>query len=300
MSPMIDIFGINDTNMLAETIEKNELYCFFGYPARHSLSPKMYNHAFEKYNLDKVYYASSIPSGKIREAMYKARLLNIKGMNISMPHKESVLTELDEIDELALLCGSVNTVVSIGEKYNIPIYKGYNTDAYGAVMAIKTLEAYLEGKDAVILGSGGAAKAIVAGLAREGMASINIFVRNFRPKDHSLYASKIANAFPGTKIIISSLKDRKCLKESIGKADILINATNVGMGEYEDISLIPDETFLHSSLKVMDVIYNPEETMLLKQARSAGSSCINGLPMLLHQGEAAFKLFTGIDAELSL
>ena len=318
---LIDLFNINTKDELIKEIIKKadesndsyfhkdinsetKLYAFFADPARHSLSPQMYNRAFRELEMNSYYFASTIPQGRIREAMRKVRELGIHGLNISMPHKSSVIDELDEIDSIAKLCEAVNTIRTVDdEDHNnsiLPVLKGYNTDAYGAVRALKDLGCEIKDKNGVLLGLGGAGKAVLSGLANEGIKQVSIFVRKIRPKEHSRYATKITNAFPGLKVRISSLGDTKDLRVRIEESELLVNCTNVGMGDYEEMSLIPDESFLNKNLKVMDVIYSPEKTKLLRQAEKAGCANANGLKMLLYQGEEAFRLYTGYNHKLSV
>ena len=292
---LIDILNIKTKEELLEITGEKDLYCFFGDPAEHSRSPQMYNKAFNDSGINGLYFASRIPDGMIREAMLKVREFGIKGVNISMPHKSKVMDELDEIDSEAELCEAVNTIVLIGEEHGLPILKGYNTDASGIAKAAEEMDPGKEIKEAVILGLGGAGKAAVVGLAKAGTKHITVFVRKMNIKGHSQYASKIANAFPGVKLRICLLSDKKELKDRLKESELLINCTNVGMGKYEGLSLIPNESYLHENLKVMDVIYSPEETHLIKQAKKAGCCYFNGLAMLYAQGEEAFKLYTGLD-----
>lgn len=315
---LIDILNLESRADLIESIKEsgsaatglkidNEtgLYAFFADPAEHSLSPKMYNTAFKELGMNRLYFASRVPEGMIRQAILKMRLMGLNGANISMPHKQVVMDELDEVDNLALLCEAVNTVVCINGDQTVgkqnsdelPILKGYNTDVVGAVTAIKEMGCDIKGNSAVVLGMGGAGKAVITGLADAGASEISVFVRKVRPKEHSRFASKVANAFPGVKVNVLSLGSG--LRAKIQTATLLVNCTNVGMGDMKGKSLIPDITYLHSDLYVMDAIYAPEKTKLLEQAEAAGcKGFVNGLPMLIHQGEAAFKLYTGLDREL--
>ena len=315
----------NNEVFFEDSIEDDiNLFAFFGDPAVHSLSPKMYNNAFSKLGMNGLYFASQVPEGFIRDAMYKVRKLGIKGVNISKPHKLSVINELYEVDEMVELCEAVNTV--IWENGDL---KGYNTDWVGSVRAIRELLSLKESEtsdnndkdkdkdkdididilskplgkiidDAVVLGLGGAGKAVIVGLAKEGVREINIFVRRNKPIEYSKYITKVCNAFPGIKISINTLNNKNELKRVLQDSKLLINTTNVGMGELEGESLIQDTTFLHPELNVMDIIYAPEKTKLLEQAEETGCTYINGLPMLLHQGEEAFKLYTGIETKLNI
>ena len=282
---------------------KTKLFGLFADPAEHSKSPIIYNKAFEVLGLDNAYLAFKVPKCELEGAIGAMRALGMGGANISMPHKERIVEYLDYVSEEATLCGAVNTVIN-----NNGILKGYNTDIYGITKAIRQMGLGIEGVNAVILGLGGAGKAILTSLAINKANSVKVFVRGknaldkgeeeaYRAKESVAFAEKLKNE-KGVNIDVLDINDRDTLGKELLSAQLLINCTNIGMGEHEDESLISDSSFLHKDLKVMDIIYSPEKTRLLQQAEEAGCIYANGLDMLLFQAEEAFRLFA--DKELPL
>jgi shikimate dehydrogenase len=270
----------------------SRLYALFADPAIHSASPAMYNACFESLGIDAVYLAFTIGKGKIGKAMEAMRILPISGSNLSMPNKECVIPYLDYVSDDAKLAGAVNTVVNKdGELY------GYNTDIGGSVSALKYMGADIEEKKAVIIGLGGAGRAILAGLAKKKAGEIAVFVRQRRIEEHKAFAHSVGEK-TGISIKVLDIGDRELMTDKIQKSDILINATDIGMRKEagrESKSLpIADLSSLHRNLFVMDAVYMPEETPLIKVAKKAGcKGVINGRPMLFFQGREAFCLFTG-------
>ena len=270
---------------------KTKLLGFFGDPAEHSKSPLMHNEAFGRLGLDYAYLSFRIKKGEIGPALDAMKALDMRGVNISMPHKEDVLNYLDEVDDLAGLCGAVNTVIN-----NDGLLTGYNTDVKGFLMALEDMTP-IGGKKVTVLGMGGAAKAVLIGLALEKAEHINVFLRSERDEG---FIQKLREQH-GTDILVFNLNDEESLRSAIAHSEILINATPVGMGVLQGESLISDGDFFHQDLYVMDLIYDPEETKLLSQAKEAGCRGYkNGLDMLLYQGGEAFRLFTGEEAPIDV
>ena len=292
-----DFFSINTREELTQFLDcdaAKELYCFFADPANHSLSPKMYNSAFDDMGMNKFYFAAKVPAGMIGEAIEKALEFDIKGFNVSMPHKEKIIDYLADVDVNADLCGAVNTVIQRTNHLGQKDYKGFNTDAYGFVKAVEVSGLETENLSAVILGLGGAGKAAVVGLASKGADVISIFVRRPDNKGIAEFLKKLSYYYPETVFKLYDLSNAGVLKEEIQSSQLLANCTSVGMGVFLDESLIPDISYLHKNLTVMDVIYMPSSTKLLDQAKGAGCKYYkNGIDMLIYQGEAAFNLYTG-------
>ena len=288
---MIDILSIENREELCSSLgvsDDTELYCFYADPANHSRSPEIYNMAFSKLGLKKFYFASRVPEGKLEDAIRKVRRFDIKGLNISMPHKESVLEYLNETDETVDMCRAVNTIVN-----NKGYLKGYNTDSFGAMKAIKNTGADIKGEKAVLFGLGGAGKAILAGLINEGAAHVSVFVREPDRVDFLDYIESIETRAGELPFELCNLNDNTLMWQRIHESTIMINSTSVGMGDTEGQSFIYDETFLHNKLTVMDIIYEPKETRLLELAKSAKCrKTLNGLSMLWFQADEAFKLYT--------
>ena len=298
MNQMVDILRIYSREELVRILGcsmNTDLYAFFADPAEHSLSPLMYNKAFEILNMDSLYFASRVPAGCMGDAMDKVRALGIKGFNVSMPHKQDVIKYLDELDSVAGLCNAVNTVRVIQNNNDTKLV-GYNTDATGFISALREMDIETEGVSATILGFGGAGKAVVSGLVVNGASHIHIFVRNPRKLEYHDFIQEITNEIPGVIIGVYGLSDNASLNERIRQSSILINTTNVGMGEYKGLSLLPDKGVLHKELSVMDLIYSPPVTRLMEQSQNSGCRNVtNGLSMLIHQGKDAFRLYKGVD-----
>jgi shikimate dehydrogenase len=190
----------------------------------------------------------------------------------------------------AKLIGACNTVVNENG-----VYTGYNTDGIGYMMGLKDNGFDPIGKKITVLGSGGAATAICMQASLDGVAEISIFNGDDPFYSRAEHNAQLINENTSCKANVYHLEDTERLKKEISESYILANATNVGMGQMEGQKLIPDTSYLRPDLIVTDVIYSPEETALLKMAREFGCATMNGLPMMLYQGAAAFKLWTGED-----
>ena len=252
-------------------------------PIKHSISPFIHNSAFEATNTNGVYLAWEVDEAELAETVANIRRYQMYGINLSMPYKEQVIPYLDQLSEEACLIGAVNTVVN--RKGTLI---GYNTDGKGFFKSLPSFK--ISGKRLVLLGAGGAAKAILAQAILDGVSQISVFVRSSSMEKTRLYLEKIQNA-TGFRIDLFALEDVQDLQDSITQADLLVNATSVGMdGSSQPI---PTSIVLPEKLLVADVIYQPFETQFLKWARNQGNQSINGLGMLLYQAAEAFELWTG-------
>lgn len=270
---------------------KTKLLGLIGSPVEHSKSPAMYNYCFEKWNLDQKYLAFDIPREKTGDAIRAFRTLGMKGANITMPCKQEVLQYLDRISPAAELVGACNTIVD-----EDGILTGYITDGEGYVENLRQEGVEIKGKKITLLGAGGVSSAIQAQALLDGAREIAVF--NKRDAFWEAAAKKAASyqkAFPKQRIALYDLDDAEKLAEEIRTSDILSNATKVGMHPLEEISLIADQTLFRRELVVTDVVYEPEKTKLLREAEAAGCQVIGGLGMLIYQGAAAAKLYTGLD-----
>jgi len=253
-----------------------ELYGIMGNPVSHSLSPAMHNAAFQHLGLNKVYVPFATQDAAA--AINGFRALGVKGVSVTIPHKQAVIPQLDGIDPVAAKIGAVNTLIINGTN----VY-GCNTDWLGANAALKELTP-LKGKNVLLLGAGGSARAIGFGLLEEG-ASLTLASRT--PTTGKDLAAALG--CPWTPLhAISGVR-----------ADILINATSVGMGAGHEQTPIACQSLVHFGI-VMDIVYAPLETKLLREAKAAGCRTINGLAMLLYQGVAQFELWTGLDAPVEI
>ena len=252
-------------------------------PIKHSISPFIHNSAFEATNTNGVYLAWEVDATELSETVANIRRYQMYGINLSMPYKEQVIPYLDQLSEEACLIGAVNTVVN-----REGTLIGYNTDGKGFFKSLPSFK--ISGKRMVLLGAGGAAKAILAQAILDGVSQISIFVRSSSIEKTRPYLEKIQNA-TGFRVDLFALEDVQDLQDSITQADLLVNATSVGMdGSSQPI---PTSIVLPEKLLVADVIYQPFETPFLKWARKQGNQSINGLGMLLYQAAEAFQLWTG-------
>lgn len=268
-----------------------KLAALLGTPVAHSISPAMHNEAFRLLGLDWAYLAFDVTEDTFSKAVDGLLALGAAGWNCTMPLKRLMHQRADVLSDTALLTGSVNTVVN----KNGVLY-GDNTDGYGFMQSMADAGLRVAGKRLTILGSGGAAAAIIAQAALDGVYSIDIFSR---PESTStrLIAQEAELIRSKTACLLNlyDLKDQERLCESLEQSYCLINASSVGMAPNTEACLIPDASMLRRDLAVGDVIYNPRETRLLCMARERGCMTFNGLYMLLHQGAMAFRLWTGQD-----
>lgn len=258
-----------------------------GHPVEHSFSPPMHNAAFKALGMDYAYVAFDVNPEDVKLAIEGADALNIKGFNVTIPHKIEVMKYLDELDEVARLIGAVNTI-------DFKNLKGYNTDGIGAIKAIEEVTS-VKDKNVVVAGAGGASRAISFYLAKYGAESLTILNRN-ADKAQNL-AIDVLNSDLIDNVKYDSISEIKtCLKD----ADILIDTTPLGMDPHVDDEPIVRSEYMHEDLVVFDAVYNPNETVLLKEAIKAGAKPVYGIKMLLYQGAESFKIWTGQDAPVDV
>jgi len=267
------------------------MYGLIGSPVSHSGSPAMYNYSFQKLGIDSVYLAWEIKEGQVAEFIESAKLLNIKGFNITMPCKMETAGLVDELSPAAQIIGAVNTVVIEDGKLT-----GHITDGKGFVLNLEDNGVSIKDKKIVLMGGGGAGTAIFVQAALDGAKEILVFNRKTSANFEKLekIAQRLSQMVPECKVEICDLEDELLLYDTIKKSDILINATNVGMSPKTDESLIRDMSVYHKNLVVAEIIYNPKETKMMADARKAGvKQVVGGKGMLLWQGVEAFRLYTG-------
>ena len=269
---------------------KTELFCLIGSPVGHSGSPAMYNYSFQKTNLNCAYLAFDVKLEETEAAVNGLKTLGCSGFNVTMPCKTRAAELADELSDAAALIGACNTmVIKDGKLY------GHNTDGIGFVKNLKEHGVDVKDKVMTVMGAGGAATAIPVQSALEGAREIHIFNRRdeFYANAENT-AKKIEERVPGVKVNVYPLEDEQKLYEKIGESHILVNATKVGMKPMEEESLIKDTRVFRENLVVADAVYNPRETKMLQEAQAAGCKiALGGIGMLLRQGEAAFRIFTG-------
>jgi shikimate dehydrogenase len=261
---------------------KTQLCALIGDPVEHSLSPYIHNAAFKHLKLDFVYVAFKVSKENIKEALEGARALGIKGLNVTMPLKTAVIQHLDKLDPNAEKIGAVNTVLN-----NNGTLTGYNTDGLGALEALKAKGQNPVGKNILILGAGGAARAVAFALCKDAK---DMTILNRTPEKARILAEELSRIF-GKKVKFGGLSE-ETLRNEVKKAEILVNATAVGMAPKTNETPV-NMKLLHSNLTVFDLVYNPPETRLLKEAKALGAKTVDGICMLVHQGALSFQIWTG-------
>ena len=259
------------------TSASTKICCLIGDPVEHSFSPLIHNAGYQALGINYIYVPFRVKD--IKGAIEGIRGLGIRGASITLPHKASAIKYIDKVDPLVKEIGAVNTIANDGG-----VLSGFNTDCGAAIKALEEVTT-LEGKRAVLIGSGGAASAIAVGLKKKG---VKLVVLN-RTEDKARKLARKVNA-----------EDSGGLKKLplVTSADILINATSVGMWPKTDQSIIP-QNLLHNNLTVFDTVYNPKETRFLAEARERGCAIVYGYKMLLYQAAMQFELFTGHQAPLA-
>jgi len=253
-----------------------------GDPIKHSLSPLMHNAAFRYLNLDYIYVPFSVKKGMLEDAIVGAKSLNIKGLNVTIPHKREVIKYLDSLNVSAEFIEAVNTI-----KFDDTI-KGYNTDGVGAIKAIEDVTS-IKNKKIIIIGAGGAACAVSFQMLLAGVGRIVIANRSL---DNAIKLKESLVEKLNGNVGCIGLGDE--LKDELQDADILIDTTPVGMYPNIDQEPLVNADAMHEGLVVNDLVYNPIKTTLLKEAEKAGAKTISGIGMLIYQGIESFKIWTGI------
>lgn len=267
------------------------LLALIGSPVDHSGSPAMYNYSFERLGLDYAYVAFDVKEKDVKQALEAMKLFNMRGMNVTMPDKIEAARCMDELSDAARIIGAVNTIVNEDGKL-----VGHNTDGIGFVKNLEDCGVTVKDKKITVVGGGGAATSIQVQCALDGAKEITIFNKKDAFFERTLQtAEKIKNAVPGCVVNVYDIDDTAKMTEEICSSDIFVNATIVGMKPMDDQSVVKDLSALRPGLVVADVVYNPVETKLLKDAKEAGCTCVGGKGMLLWQGVAAFQLYTGKD-----
>lgn len=260
---------------------RTKIYLLIGDPVEQSLSPAMHNAAFKALGLNSVYIALRVPKPMLAHVMVGVRAMGITGLNVTTPHKITIMDMLDKLDESAKLVGAVNTVKNLKGKLI-----GFNTDGEGALRALKQKVKSISGKKVVLMGAGGAARAIAFSLAKAGA---EISIANRTVSRARVLASTIEKRFGASAKPLGL--ERPELARVVKQADVLINATTAGMHPNVKQTLVT-ANMMHRGLVVNDIVYKPLETRLLREAKRAGAKTVDGLGMLVHQGALAFEIWT--------
>jgi len=268
---------------------KTKICGVIGNPIQHTLSPTIQNSAFNHLNLDFIFLAFKVKTAELEMAIQGMRSLDIHGLNVTMPHKNMVINYLDEIDSTVESLNSANTIVN--KKGRL---LGFNTDGIGAVKALQENGVDLSSSKVVLLGAGSAGRAIAFSIADkvEDLIVLNRDITKAKNLELNLKLKFNKNIHHGA-------LSQDSIQKNLRSSDLLINATNVGMGPNSKLSIV-NPKLLTSDLTVMDIVYNPLETKLLSDAKIVGAKTINGLEMLIYQGAASFELWTGRKAPIEI
>jgi shikimate dehydrogenase len=264
-----------------------QLFGVIGDPIDHSLSPDMQNFVIQKLGLNYCYHAFHVTPSELKRALDSFQTLHIKGINVTLPHKQAVISHLDEVSEEAKCLGAVNTIVFENNKLF-----GFNTDVSGFLDSLGEFRQSLKGKAAVIIGAGGSARAVIYALIKDGIGDIKIFNRTIQKGEKLKFEMIGITQFDRISSIQPTMAD---LAHEIQNASILINTTPIGMYPEVHASPLDDEFEFPEGILVYNLIYNPLETKLLQKARNAGAYIMNGLDMLIYQGLESLKIWTGVE-----
>jgi len=272
-----------------KTTGRTKITGVFGYPVKHSLSPVFQNAAFQYLGLDYVYIPVEVAPEDIGKAVEGIRAMNFAGVNITIPHKKTVIPYIDELDREAEILGVVNTLVNRAGKI-----KGYSTDGYGFILSIKESGIFLKDSTVFLLGAGGSACAIAGALAKARIRKL--YICNRTEERAIMLKEHLSEKFNFKNVSVVPFEERNT--EKYWKdVDILVNTTSVGMKKGDP--LLIDRKFINSLKLVYDIIYN-RKTELIKTAGKSGIKTIDGLSMLIYQGAVSFELWTGIKAPVDV
>jgi shikimate dehydrogenase len=266
---------------------KTQVCAILGHPVGHSLSPAIHNAAFAALGLNYVYVAHDVAPDRLRQAVAGARALGYRGLSVTIPHKVAALDCVDEVDEAARCIGCINTVVQEGGRL-----EGHNSDGLGALQALREADADPTSRHVVMLGSGGAARAIAVSLVLEATpASLDLLGVELEELNQLIADLRQLGRcqVQGRELSLSTLT------EQLAVADLLLHCTPVGMHPADQQSLVPTE-LLRADLTVFDAVYNPRRTKLLTTAQAAGCRTVEGMTMFLGQAVVQFELWTGLPA----
>jgi len=262
---------------------KTDVYGIIGNPVEHSFSPVLQNTLCKKYSLNSIYVPFKVENENLKNAVDGMFSLGIKGMNVTVPHKKSVMSFVEEVDEIADIIGAVNTL-----KKTKTGYKGYNTDILGLEKSLKLNKIDIQDKRVMLLGAGGAANSAAVLVCKLGVKELVIVNRTAERAEN--LKNHVLNYF-NSDIKVISFEDLG----NIQKPDIIINTTSVGMGADADLSPVKDANYFNGIEAVVDIIYIPWETKLLRDAKNCGCKTVNGFDMLIYQGIASFEIWNNIE-----
>ena len=270
---------------------KTALCGLIGNPVGHSISPFIHNTLADKLGINLAYTAFKVESGEVETAVKGAYALGIKGMNVTVPHKQEVMRALVSVDELAESIGAVNTLVRVDGGY-----KGYNTDYLGIKRQLICDGIDIAGREVIILGAGGASRAVTFMCATTGADKVYLLNRSV---DKAEQLANDVNAYVGrhcvTAMPLDGYKELTGYKDGSGYKYIVIQTTSKGLYPDVDGTPVEDEAFYDMVEAAADIIFNPSETRFMRMVREHGAKAYNGLEMLLYQGVAAFELWNDLE-----
>lgn len=273
-----------------------KLTALLGSPVSHSISPLMHNRAFQELGLDYAYLCFDVTEQELPQAVEGLKAIGVRGFNLTMPNKNRILDLVDHVSPVSRICKSVNTVVN-----DNGILTGTSTDGIGYMEAVRDAGYDVSGEEITMMGGGGAATAICAQAALDGIRCIHIFVRpSSRFYTRTLELADTINRTTPCRAEVMDQNDKAALRKALDRSRLLINGTPVGMAPDTGRSIIEDSSLFHRNLIVSDLIYNPHKTRLMELAEDAGCETFNGMYMLLYQGAESFRIWTGQQMPVAL
>ena len=266
-----------------------------GSPVAHSISPMMHNAAFAHLGIDWVYLCFDTGKDKLGQVVEAMRSLNVFGFNVTMPDKVRILPYLDGLSKEAEMIGAVNTVKNENGKLI-----GYNTDGMGFLQSLTSEGIRIKGQTVSLIGAGGAGNAIATQAAIDGAKELHLLCRRGRSWEHAQSLVRQISEQTSCRADLTDLSDTEQIKAHLQDSALLINASSAGMAPDIDVTPIRDPSLLSPDLIVTDVIYNPAKTRLLREAEQRGCRIQNGMYMLLYQGAASFRIWTGQDMPVEM
>lgn len=261
-----------------------------GWPVRHSLSPAMHNAAFAEMGLNWVYVPFEVTTERLGEAVGGVRGLQLQGLNVTVPHKEGVARLVDELDEAAAALGAVNTVHNVGG-----LLRGYNTDGPGFLRSLAEAGETAEGRAVAILGAGGSARAVACAVAGQGAGRLALVNRTVSRAEE--VAALVQRRFDLA--VLTCGLDSAQAQGAVREADLVVDCTPTGMHPHSEDPPVVPAAWLREGQCVVDLVYTPRETSLLRAARAAGARVVEGVGMLVHQGAIALEQWTGRPAPVA-
>ncbi len=257
-----------------------------GWPIEHSLSPAMHNAALREMGLNWLYLAFRVQPGRVGEAVRGVRGLGLVGLNVTIPHKDAVVAYLDEIDEDVEALGVANTIVLAEDGRLI----GHNTDGPGFVRSVEEHGHEIEGRAVALLGAGGAARAVAFACARAGARAMAILNRTVERAES---VAELVRAKAGLADVEALPISGAEARRAVGAADVIVDCTSVGMYPHAEVDPVIPGAWLHPGQVVVDLTYNPIDTVMLRAAADAGADTVDGAGMLVHQGAIALHYWSG-------